>query len=302
MRGIWKSSIGVLTVGCSDPALARRRGSVHAPRATCPRARFQKVLLGVQLNDELLLHRGRDLATLRLAEHLGGERVMVGLEPRRDLCGQLGGVADERLRGGAGLDGDDVAVTHLIAGDVHAPAVDRPMAVADQLAGLAGRGREAQAHEDVVQARLQHLKEVLARDAGLIGGLLVVVAELLLEHAVVAARLLLLAQLHAVLGLLLAPAAVIARRVRPALDAALVGQAALAFQKELLPLPAALLALRSGVTCHAGAPARGNGRCSRWRERALDPPPFARAAAVVGLRRDVLDAGDLEARSLERAD
>src|SRR4051794_10130412 len=250
MRGIWKSSIGVLTVGCSDPALARRRGSVHAPRATCPGARFQKVLLGVQLDDELLLNRGRDLAALRLAQHLGGERVMVGLEPRRDLCGQLGGVADERLRGGAGLDGDDVAVTHLIAGDVHAPAVDRPMAVADQLAGLAARGREAQAHEDVVQARLQHLKEVLARDAGLIGGLLVVVAELLLEHAVVAARLLLLTQLHAGLGLLLAPAAVVARRVRPALDAALVREAALTLEEELLTLAAALLALGSGVASH----------------------------------------------------
>ena len=58
-----------------------------------------KVLLGVQLDDELLLHRGRDLAALRLAQHLCGERVMVGLEPRRDLRGQLGGVADERLRG-----------------------------------------------------------------------------------------------------------------------------------------------------------------------------------------------------------
>src|SRR6478735_1163516 len=251
MRGIWKSSIGVLTVGCSDPALARRRGSVRAARALwCPDARFQKVLLGVQLDDELLLHGGRDLATLRLAQHLCGERVMVGLEPRRDLRGQLGGVADERLRGGAGLDGDDVAVTHLIAGDVHPAAVDRPMAVADQLAGLTARGREAQAHEDVVQARLQHLKEVLAGDAGLTGGLLVVMAELLLEHAVVAARLLLLTQLHAVLRLLLAPAAVVAGRVRATLDAALVREAALALEEELLTLAAALLALGSGIASH----------------------------------------------------
>src|SRR4051794_22964582 len=250
MRGIWKSSIGVLTVGCSDPALARRRGSVHAPRATCPGARFQKVLLGVQVDDELLLHRGRDLAALRLAQHLGGERVMVGLEPRRDLCGQLGGVADERLRGGAGLDGDDVAVTHLVAGDVHTAAVDRPMAVADELAGLAARGREAKAHEDVVQARLQHLKEVLARDAGLTGGLLVVMAELLLEHPVVAPRLLLLAKLHAVLGLLLAPAAVVARRVRATFDAALVREGALALAEQHPALAAAMPAPSCAVAWH----------------------------------------------------
>jgi hypothetical protein len=36
----------------------------------------------------------------------------------------------------------------------------------------------------------------------------------------------------------------VARRVRAALDAALVGQAALALEEELLALPAALLALR----------------------------------------------------------
>ena len=84
-------------------------------------------------------------------------------------------------------------------------------------------------------------------------GLVVVAAELLLEHAVVAARLLLLAQLEAVLALLQAPAAVLARRVGAPLDAALVGQAALALEEQLLPLAAALLALWAGVACH-GAP------------------------------------------------
>src|SRR3954452_3722099 len=211
---------------------------------------LSKVLLGVQLDDELLLHRGRDLAAFGLAQHLGGERVMVGLEPRGDLRGQLGGVADERLRGGAGLDGDDVAVTHLVAGDVHPAAVDRPMTVADQLASLAARGCEAKPHEDVVQPALQHLKKVLARDAGLARGLVVVQAELLLEHAVVAAGLLLLAQLHAVLRLLLAPAAVVARRVGPALDAALVREAALTLEEELLTLAAALLALGGSISSH----------------------------------------------------
>jgi hypothetical protein len=45
---------------------------------------------------------------------------------------------------------------------------------------------------------------------------------------------------------------VVARRVRAALDAALVGQAALALEEELLALPPALLALGAGVTCHGG--------------------------------------------------
>src|SRR5205085_2975360 len=125
----------------------------------------------------------------------------------------------------------------------HPAPVDGPVAVADELARLPARGGEAEPHEHVVEPAFEDAQEVLARDALLARGLLVVVAELLLEHAVVAAGLLLLAQLHAVLGLLLAAAAVITGRVRAALDAALVGQAALALEEQLLALTAALLAL-----------------------------------------------------------
>jgi hypothetical protein len=42
----------------------------------------------------------------------------------------------------------------------------------------------------------------------------------------------------------------LAGRVGAALDAALVGQAALALEEQLLALAAALLALRSGFTSH----------------------------------------------------
>src|SRR3954469_1975522 len=224
------------------------------------------LLLRVQLDDELLLDRRRDLTALGLAQHLGGERVMVRLQPGWNLGGQLGGVADDRVRTGAGLDGDHVAVADLIAGDIHAPAVDGPVAVADELARLAPRGGEAEAHEDVVEAALEEREEVLARDALLAGGAVVVAGELLLEHAVVALGLLLLAQLDAVLGLLLAAAAVVAGRVGAAFHAALVGQAALALEEELLPFAAALLALGTGVSSHArpprlGAACEGGSRC-----------------------------------------
>src|SRR5512132_2169916 len=233
MRGIWKSSIG--GPDCRFTARRAKRGAAAA-RFGCVGFGPAVFLLRVQLDDELLLHRRRDLTTLGPAQHLGGERVMVRLQPGRNLGGQLGGVADDRVRTGADLDGDDVAVADLIAGNVHAPAVDGPVAVADELAGLAPRGGEAEAHEHVVEAALEEREQVLARDALLAGGLLVVVAELLLEDTVVAACLLLLAQLHPVLGLLLASAAVVARRVGAALDAALVSEAALALEEQLLSL------------------------------------------------------------------
>ena len=125
------------------------------------------------------------------------------------------------------------------------------MAVADELAGLTARGREAQTHEHVVQPALEQREQVLAGDARLPGGLFVVAVELPLEHSVVAARLLLLAQLHPVLALFHAPTPMLARRVGAALDAALVRQAALALEEQLLSLAAALLALWACVSCHS---------------------------------------------------
>src|SRR4051795_10721494 len=200
-------------------------------------------LLGIELDDELLLHRRGDLRALGPAQHLGGELVVVGLQPCRDLSDELGRVADHGLGIAAGLEGDHVVLAHLVGRDVHPAPVDGPVAVADELARLTARRGESEAHEHIVEAALEDSQEVLAGDALLAGGLLVIVAELLLEHAVVAAGLLLLTQLDAVLGLLLAAAAVVARRVGATLDAALVGQAALALEEELLALAAALLAL-----------------------------------------------------------
>ena len=129
-------------------------------------------------------------------------------------------------------------------------AVDLPVAVGDQLARLAPRGGEAEADEDVVEAGLEQPQQVLAGDAVLARGLVVVGAELFLQHLVVAAGLLLLAQLHPVLGLAQAAAAVLAGRVGAALDAALVGEAALTLEEELLALAPALLALRGGIASH----------------------------------------------------
>src|SRR4051794_2103281 len=249
MRGIWKSSTWRVLVLRGGPG---RRGGV-AREVSRRSAR----LLGVQLDDELLLDRRGDLAPVRLAEHLGGQPIVVRLEPRGHLGGELGRVADDRLRSRGGLDGDDVALTDLVAGDVDAAAVDRPMAVADHLARLAARRGEAEPDDDVVEAGLEQGQQVLAGDARLPRRLVVVPTELALEHAVVATGLLLLAQLDPVLGLLLATTAVVAGRVGAALDAALVGQAALALEEELLAFTTALLALGAGISSHSELPRRG---------------------------------------------
>jgi hypothetical protein len=68
--------------------------------------------------------------------------------------------------------------------------------------------------------------------------------ELAFEQLIVAARLLLFAQLKLLFRLLDAAASVLSRRILTALDGALVCEAAFALEEELDGLPAALLALR----------------------------------------------------------
>ena len=109
---------------------------------------------------------------------------------------------------------------------------------------------EAETVDDVVEARLEHAQKILARGALPAARPLVGAAKLLLEQAVVAARLLLLAQLEQVLALLDAAASVLARRIAAALDRALLGQAALALQEELQPLAAAEATLRAQIPGH----------------------------------------------------
>src|ERR687887_676168 len=123
--------------------------------------------------------------------------------------------------------------------------------------------REAAPVDDVVEPGLEHPQQGLAGDAGALRRLRVVGAKLVLEQAVVAPRLLLLAQLEQVLGLLDAAAAVLARRIAAALDGALLRQAALALQEELHARPAADAALRAEVSRHYTR-LRFRGRTPLW--------------------------------------
>jgi hypothetical protein len=81
---------------------------------------------------------------------------------------------------------------------------------------------QAGAVQHVVEAQLEQDEQVLTGPALLPVGLLVVAAELLLEHAVVVAGLLLLAELEQVLRLLDAAAAVLTRRVGALLEVLVV--------------------------------------------------------------------------------
>src|SRR5579859_3502852 len=125
------------------------------------------------------------------------------------------------------------------------------MPVPHELPRLLARRAQTEPVDDVVQAQLQVAQQVDAGHAWLPGRLVEIVAELLLEQAVDAARLLLRAQLDAVVGrLALARLAVHAGRERAALDGALRRVAPLALQVELGALAAAEPADRPAVVGH----------------------------------------------------
>ena len=140
------------------------------------------------------------------------------------------------------------------------------------LTGLGARLREAKAVHHVVQTALEDAQQVLARDALLAAGDLVVVMELLLQNAVDALGLLLLTQLQTVFAFLDTLLAGLAGRVVAALDRALVRVAAVALQEELRTFTTAQTAVRSSITSHNtsilsvtrdDACADGN-RCAEW--------------------------------------
>src|SRR5690606_1526857 len=158
------------------------------------------------------------------------------------------------------LDGDHVTLLHQVGGDVDLLAVDPEMAVVDELASLgAGLGQAGPPHH-VVETALEDLQQVVAGDARATLRLLVVAAELALDHPVHVAELLLLAELDLVVALADAAASMLARRIGTTLDGALLRLAQRGTR------PTASLVPGSGVTSHLSlSDASWDGRrCGGW--------------------------------------
>src|SRR5665647_909196 len=233
-----------LPASCSRVMLGICNCSNGPPVESSPRDSCCSGLLGVELDDELFLHRCVDLVALGSAQDLAGEVVVVDQQPRCDRRSKVGSGANGFGRLAAGPHGDDVVGTDLIRRDVDLAAVDTEVRVAHQLPCLATRSAKAETVHDVVEPHLEEAQQVLAGDALLAARHLVVVMKLLLEHLVVASCLLLLAQLEEVLALLDAATTVLPRGVHTALDGTLVGEATLSLEEELDRLTATLFALR----------------------------------------------------------
>src|SRR4051794_18578585 len=248
-----------------DGRCGRRRGAVRPPR------RRPGSLLRVVLDDELLLDREVDLGPDRELVDEDPHPRRDRLEPRRNDALAVGlashdeGGHLERLLAHV----DHVVGGHLVRRDVDLLAVDLEVTVHDELAGVAAGPREAGPVDDVVQAALEQLEQVVTGLAGTARGLDVVVVDLTLHHAVGEAGLLLLLQLRAVLALLDAGPAVLAGRVGTLLERSVATD-------EVDAEPARLSGHGADVTGHLykspvlgrsvrrGGASAGGSRCGAW--------------------------------------
>src|SRR5437660_2324455 len=214
--------------------------------------RGAEALLRVQLHDQLLLDGHGDVLARRRGFHRAAECGLVEIEPGGNAAAvdRLERLVDADDLLALVLDRDDVAHPHLEGGDVDLALVDAEVPVAHQLAGLGAGVGEAEAEDDVVEPLLEIRQEILAGLALRRAAPQVVAAELRLEQAVEPLHLLLLAQLHAVLGELGAALAVLAGRIRAALDGALVRVAAVALQIHLEVFAPADAASGLGIAGH----------------------------------------------------
>src|SRR5580658_10432303 len=231
--------------------LAKDFGHCAARAAMPPAGRREDALLGIQLDDQALVDVGQDLLPFGNSLQKTGELLVVHFDPVREA--HLGRHREGRRYASLLLrfltEVDHIAGLALIGGDVHQLVVYRHTLVTHQLPRLGARDGKAHPVDHVIETRFQKLQQRLAGRAGTARGLLVVVAELPLEHSIHAAQLLLLAQLQPVLGqTLLALAlhtagrhlelALRLERLRPAL------------QEQVGPLASGELAFRTGVLCH----------------------------------------------------
>ena len=108
------------------------------------------------------------------------------------------------------------------------------MPVSDQLPGLIPRGREAETADHAIKAAFETEQQGLARDSLLLGRLGEIIGELLLQDAVDALYLLLLAKLDAVAGCFRTMVtAVLSGRQIAFFDGAGILEAAVSLEEEL---------------------------------------------------------------------
>ena len=248
--------------------------------------RARRRLLGVQLNDEVLLNGNINFFAGGKANHGALEAVLIALHPGGDQ--EHGSVLTHQAledlgRAAALRDLDHIAGLDEVGRNVDLLAVDGEVRMADELTGLTAGHRKAHAVNNVIQTALDRDEQVVTGLAGGGSGGLIVTAELLFEDTIDELDLLLFSKLKAVFALLLSHLAA---------GVAISGLLRVAHHSRRNAQSLAALGDRLHILCHSAF----------YLLFRLDATALRGTAAVVRDGRDVLDHRDLQADSLQGAD
>jgi len=195
--------------------------------------RFE-TLLTVELDYKLLVYRKLNVFALGQRSYAALVVVAIDLQPvgRRLVAREFLCLLQNWQLAASFANGDLLAYSYLVGGDVDLAAVHLYVTVAHQLARLAPGARESEAIDNVVQPTLELLQELFAGDAFGSSGILKVVAELAFLGEVNTLSLLFFTQLKAVanhLGFAVLP--VLSGGKIALLDGTFVAKALAAFQE-----------------------------------------------------------------------
>ena len=173
-----------------------------------------RLVLRVQLNDQLLLDILGNICALGLVEKLTRLAVFVPLNPRILAVVETSECIGNHLeRLGLLADGDNLAGFYTIGSDINNLSINGDVLVVDKLTSCCASGSDTEAVNDVVKATLEVLEENLTSNATGSGSLVEHVAELLFENTIGVLGLLLLSEHDTILrSLATTRVAVLSRR------------------------------------------------------------------------------------------
>src|SRR5574344_178382 len=158
-------------------------------------------LFGVQLDDSLLINRNIDLFTVRETSYRTREVGLISLEPCRS--GQSIAALFQLFEEGIALallsNSNHVVSANECRRNVYLLAVNREMAMTNELTSLTARICEAETEHNVVQTALKKTEQVFTSYALHLLCFIVVSTELFLQYTVDKLCFLLFFQLHAIL-------------------------------------------------------------------------------------------------------
>ena len=159
-----------------------------------------RLVLRVQLNDQLLLDILGNICALGLVEKLTRLAVFVPLNPRILAVVETSECIGNHLeRLGLLADGDNLAGFYTIGSDINNLSINGDVLVVDKLTSCCASGSNTEAVNDVVEARFEQLEQDHTGNTFEAGSLGVEVAELFFQHAVGVFSFLFFTELNAVL-------------------------------------------------------------------------------------------------------